>query len=494
MNSSMEIANISSSPSKDSSDFTASISGSPSRRFSLKNMLASFRTPDNLKKKRQSGSDEHDISTGGSSRNVELGSEMSKKLHVTGEDPLRFLSNGFQELLSCRQILKGSFPYAFYAFDDTNDPDSEDMEALYSMMERSGLIDRHVQQSRRQSFEALQSELETYVEILSDICARKRLRASKAQIEQATRNARSKRIELEEYISQTNTILEESRKEISNGNGKKSPARRSVPRLFDGGRGTIRDLLRHSATNGRSGRLRMRGMEALLEIDEPLLMSNPPDRQRAMAQLRSAEARMERRRQERMNRNRDLGAIPGNVTALAAASSTNNIPSSAHDRRQLIESERRRSSSSSTSRRATDTRRTVHRREHRGSNTSDNGSSSDSDSSIRSLGEDVVESRPTDSTENDDELTATEQLQLQFQEEEALNRAILMSLQATESTNDDSNGSAQGSGSMDEAVVFEPDENSVDMITNMGFTRDQAVEALRRKVGNVDRAIDFLIN
>merc|ERR1711871_625105 len=175
-------------------------------------MLASFRTPESVKKKRQSeSSEDYNISAGGSSnsKNVEVGSEISKKLQVTGEDPLRFLSNGFQELLSCRQMLKGSFPYAFYAFDDTNDPDSDDMEALYSFMERTGLIDRHVQQSRRQSFEALQSELETYVEILSDICARKRLRASKAQIEQATRNAKSKRIELEEYISQTNMILME---------------------------------------------------------------------------------------------------------------------------------------------------------------------------------------------------------------------------------------------------------------------------------------------
>ena len=58
-------------------------------------------------------------------------------------------------------------------------------------------MDRHIQQSRRQTFERLQSELETYVEILSDICARKRLRASRAQIEQATKNARSKRIEFE---------------------------------------------------------------------------------------------------------------------------------------------------------------------------------------------------------------------------------------------------------------------------------------------------------
>ena len=468
----------------ESQDVSGTPNASPPRRFSLKNMLASFRTPEHAKKKRESSSlDDDNVSTAGS-KIVELGSEMSKKLHVTGEDPLRFLSNGFQELLSCRQILKGSFPYAFYSFDDHNDPDTDDIEALYSFIERSGLMDRHIQQSRRQTFERLQSELETYVEILSDICARKRLRASRAQIEQATKNAKSKRIEFEEYISQTNTILEENRRENANGSGKKSPGR---SRLFDGSRSSIREMLRLSPTNGRSGRLRMRGIEALLGIDEPLLTSNTNGRR----QTRSSEIRMQRRRQERLDRNRDLGAIPGHVTALQHASSTNNTPSSEHDRRELmLEAERRglsslsliqRTSSSPTSRRST----------HSGASRSiERMNSSDSDDSIHSLGE-GVENRLTNSAENDDGLTASEHLQLQFQEEENLNRAILMSLQASDTLTESVEGNAGGSS---EEVAFEPDEGSVEMITSMGFTRDQAVDALRRKVGNVDRAIDFLIN
>ena len=199
----------------------ASSSGSPSRKFSLRNMLANFRTPENAKKKRQSDTaDDNDMSTGGS-KTAELGPEMSKKLHVTGEDPLRFLSNGFQELLSCRQILLKGVSLCFMHL-------MRPMILIqmiwkrYSLMERSGLSDRHIQLSRRQAFETLQSELETYVEILSDICARKRLRASKAQIAQATKNAKSKRIELEEYISQTNMILMESRKDSAYGGSGRS--------------------------------------------------------------------------------------------------------------------------------------------------------------------------------------------------------------------------------------------------------------------------------
>ena len=30
---------------------------------------------------------------------------------------LRFVEEGFQELLACRHLLKGSFPFAFFAFE-----------------------------------------------------------------------------------------------------------------------------------------------------------------------------------------------------------------------------------------------------------------------------------------------------------------------------------------------------------------------------------------
>ena len=494
MNSSMGSVGVS-SPSMEPQD--ASSSGSPSRKFSLRNMIANFRTPENAKKKRQSDTaDDNDMSTGGS-KTAELGSEMSKKLHVTGEDPLRFLSNGFQELLSCRQILKGSFPYAFYAFDETNDPDTDDMEALYSLMERSGLSDRHIQLSRRQAFETLQSELETYVEILSDICARKRLRASKAQIAQATKNAKSKRIELEEYISQTNMILMESRKDSAyGGSGKKSAGSSRSP---GNNRASFGDMFRVSPTAGRSGRLRMRGMEALLEMDVPTMMNNPPDRQMAMAQLRNAESRIQRRRQERMERNRDLGAIPGTVTALAAASSSNNIPSSDHDRALLVESSTRRSSSNSSRRPPSNTRRGRSPRRssrNRGGRDDESSSENDSDNSLGSRGNSnaSIDNLRTDGAESDDGLTATEQLQLQFHEEEALNRAILLSLQSADIDADNNTEAGQNGSTDDEEVTFIPDEGSVEMITAMGFTREQAMDALRRKGGNVDRAIDFLIN
>jgi hypothetical protein len=53
----------------------------------------------------------------------------------------------------------------------------------------------------RVTFEFLQSDLESTVETLSDIVARKRLRASKSQITQAVQATKQKRIEFETFLS-----------------------------------------------------------------------------------------------------------------------------------------------------------------------------------------------------------------------------------------------------------------------------------------------------
>ena len=47
----------------------------------------------------------------------------------------------------------------------------------------------------------MQSDLETLTEMLSDVVARKRLRASRSQIVHATRAARTRRLELEDMVA-----------------------------------------------------------------------------------------------------------------------------------------------------------------------------------------------------------------------------------------------------------------------------------------------------
>lgn len=100
---------------------------------------------------------------------------------------LTFLQEGFDELLRCRQLLKGSFAFAFFVFSDEH------------AMNSKGSFRRH-SMARRARFELLQGELEIMVEMLSDCLARKRLRASSSQIKELTQAARRKRLEWEENM------------------------------------------------------------------------------------------------------------------------------------------------------------------------------------------------------------------------------------------------------------------------------------------------------
>lgn len=73
-------------------------------------------------------------------------------------------------------------------------------------------------------------------------------------------------------------------------------------------------------------------------------------------------------------------------------------------------------------------------------------------------------------------------LTMRMQEEETLNRAILLSLR-------DAARPSAGSGGV--SGVRDAD---VDTLCNMGFTRDMAVTALRESGGDVEIAADRLLN
>jgi hypothetical protein len=53
---------------------------------------------------------------------------------------------------------------------------------------------------RQDQFVHLQSDLEVFTEVLSDVVARRRLRAAKSQVDQARMTARSKRIDFEQAL------------------------------------------------------------------------------------------------------------------------------------------------------------------------------------------------------------------------------------------------------------------------------------------------------
>jgi hypothetical protein len=140
---------------------------------------------------------------------------------------IEFLNEGFEELVRCRMFLRGSFPFAFYAFNEHDEDDlwGTDPYAAMSILNNGGdpNAPRSTNQStpsgkfaglsygqkralkarmlmRKHDYEQLQADLEMLTEMLSNVVARRRLRAAMSQIEQARRSARSKRIEFEETI------------------------------------------------------------------------------------------------------------------------------------------------------------------------------------------------------------------------------------------------------------------------------------------------------
>jgi hypothetical protein len=88
---------------------------------------------------------------------------------------LEFLNLGFIELIKCRLILRGSFAYAFYMHADEDEYESNAQSSPGRKLSRR-MMGHGRMESRRQTFELIQSDLEVFTEMLSDVVARKRLR------------------------------------------------------------------------------------------------------------------------------------------------------------------------------------------------------------------------------------------------------------------------------------------------------------------------------
>ena len=99
--------------------------------------------------------------------------------------PTHFLLKGFRELIKCRLFLKGFFPFSFHILTESSRKNGSQWMML---------------QGRNDPMDRARADLETLTETLSNIVARKRLRASMSEIERATRAARSQRLEFEHII------------------------------------------------------------------------------------------------------------------------------------------------------------------------------------------------------------------------------------------------------------------------------------------------------
>jgi ankyrin repeat/IBR domain-containing protein 1 len=103
-------------------------------------------------------------------------------------ESLDFVRSAFIELIECRSFLRFSYVLAFYRYSKARSQTTTNLKkrsrssrALYA---------------EKQTFEVLQSELEMLVEQMSDIVARKHMRASKCQVGMATAAAAAKRTEM----------------------------------------------------------------------------------------------------------------------------------------------------------------------------------------------------------------------------------------------------------------------------------------------------------
>jgi len=120
----------------------------------------------------------------------------SEKFDFGGKG-LSFIHAAFTELLECRSLLQHSYAFAFFRY-----PAFEDVRRSRSRAAR--------REQEKQSFEHKQSQLEMMTEQMSDIVARKHIRATQMQVMFLTNGACEKRSELSSFML---TVLKDQRKE-----------------------------------------------------------------------------------------------------------------------------------------------------------------------------------------------------------------------------------------------------------------------------------------
>lgn len=114
-----------------------------------------------------------------------------------------FIVAAYDELERDRLFLKWTYPFYYLEFDNENANNQSNSKTANSPQENSkGPNGRgsFVQVDTRGEYLALQAAMEFYTETLSSLISRNRLRATKQEIETATRHVRAKRIEMEEWI------------------------------------------------------------------------------------------------------------------------------------------------------------------------------------------------------------------------------------------------------------------------------------------------------
>lgn len=432
---------------------------------------------------------------------------------------LQFLSDGFDELLRCRQFLQWSYPYAYFEFEESDDSDYNSR----TLRRQS----RRAAQDHRTSFELVQADLESTVETLSDVVARRRLRASQSQIVQATRAAKQKRIEFESLLIAYSTMKQQYAMATPSSTASRSAQRTSATRASASNTSAgnnysasrLRNVIQRS--NSRSRQLQINDDEntdsldlaaLLMELEFAASMDHAPPTASRLADIdedselggsdrgrrssrnsrgtaRSATTTNSQRRRTRAVRfvnNSDAASSTSNTTAATAGNDAGGGDDSGDETFSLRSALRNHGRSMGST------------QEIDADDEDDEDDDEDEDeetlnylrlaSTAAGGGASGAVGAPGSSTSNaamdlsslmnDHQLT---RLARRAEEEEALNRAILMSLQY--STN-----------AMDaEGHVRQPTEANIESLISMGFTREEARVALLETGDNVEMAANRLL-
>eukprot|EP00981_Chlorochromonas_danica_P013636 scaffold6591_cov328-Ochromonas_danica.AAC.10 len=432
--------------------------------------------------------------------NVSKGEEENrmKKHAVTNcECCIEFLNEGFGELLLSRSFLQWSYPYSYFEFMDNDDLD-------YSHDRRS----RWVRINCLLTANLLGGwQSNAHHVIPSDVCARRRLRASQAQIQQASRAARQKRVELEALLIAYSTMKEQMQRSerdsgrrastgsMGSGNRSRSVNSNTLSRRM-APQSTLRTINRNISGSRRSPPWR-RPLTTTLED----LQANGDGLDLATLLLELEMASNQENQNGRPPRPGTPGAPEGQSPEHPPSTQRPRPrPQSAREEPyRSPQSDGRRAQSvglrMSTPRRTShdqeddshpEGRDTPRPRSHSGGDDlSPVGSSADEndDSSQDSVDDiDMLTMRHHSNTPQR-QLRERDLMRLARRAEEAaaLNRAILMSLQDPPSRADDRGN------------VPPPSAQHVDALVSMGFTVQQAEQALRESGDNVDLAASRLL-
>eukprot|EP01035_Chromulina_nebulosa_P018256 gene18256-23931_t len=420
---------------------------------------------------------------------------------------IKFLEDGFVELIKCREFLSGCVAYSYSIF--TSDEDGADIIMRALSRNRMHKYRSVLKLSdHKASFDRIQADLEMYTEMLSDVVARRRLRASHSQIKDITKLARLKRIELEDlvYMFHFSEAIEKS-EGYNNSYAYNDPIPTASTATM---RHRTRQSRRSNSNNNSINSVEMQnnfmnslsiGPDGMIFMNDDNALTDDLDFNSLVALISHIES--SQLSGDTDNRSNDRIVRDNNNIQINSAVETSrpeNVPSrtSRSPFAQFLRPNRSNSTAVNNEVNLIESNMNEMHRSTTVSSTSPNSKVNDSsiDMDDISIVDSSTSRNNTTSSNNNDNNNTIDQSQennsidrpgrpnrrsQRLDEERELNRAILLSLQELPSNEISSNSLT---------IVS---QDNIDILVSMGFTVEQAIETLQICGNNVDVAINRLL-